>query len=207
MRCYIFGSAKIDSYDYIKKMDFANSLIICADGGIVHTHEIGVECDVWLGDGDSLQNSDICAKEKISFPVKKDYTDTDLAVELALERGYTDIIILGGIGGRLDHEFSHFCLLKKIADRGAVGSLIDEKNTVTIKNESFRVYPDGRQHISFFPYGGDVENFSVKGLKYAAEGMLLECDKAQASSNSFEGDNVGEITFDKGTLLVITSDD
>ncbi len=207
MRCYIFGSAKIESYDYFTNIDFSDALIICADGGIAHAQRLGVECDIWLGDGDSLNDLKISANEKINFPVKKDYTDTDLAVEMALERGCTDITILGGIGGRLDHEFSHFCLLKKIADRGAEGRLIDEKNTVTIKTDSFKVCPDGRQHISFFPYGGNVENFSVKGLKYEAEGITLECDKAQASSNSFLEDGFGEVTFDKGCVLVITSDD
>ena len=207
MRCYIFASAKILSYDYLKSIDFSDSLVICADGGIVHANKLGIECDIWLGDGDSLNDVGFSAKEKISFPVKKDNTDTDLAVELALKRGYKDITIIGGIGGRLDHEFSHFCLLKKIAESGAVGRLVDEKNTVTIKNRSFKIYPDGRKYVSFFPYGGDVENFSVKGLEYEAEGMTLECSKAQASSNSFLGDTPGEVTFDKGCVLVITSDD
>ncbi len=207
MRCYIFGSAKIESYEYLKKLDFSDGLVICADGGIVHTQNLGIPCDIWLGDGDSMDNADVCAEEKLSFPVKKDYTDMDLAVELALERGYNDITILGGIGGRIDHEFSHFCLLKKILDRGAVGKLVNEKNTITMKNSSFTMYPDGRQHISFFPYGGIVENFSVKGLKYEAEGIKLKCNQAQASSNSFEGNIPGKITFDKGCVLVITSDD
>ncbi len=207
MKCYIFASAKIESYEYLKKIDFSDSLVISADGGIAHTERLGIKCDVWLGDGDSLNTADVFATEKISFPVKKDNTDTDLAVELALGRGCNDITVIGGIGGRLDHEFSHFCLLKKIADKGAEGRLINDKNTITIKNNSFMVYPDGRQYISFFPYGGSVENFSVKGLKYEAEGLTLECNKAQASSNSFIGNTPGKITFDKGCVLVITSDD
>ncbi len=207
MRCFVFSSAGINSYDYLNKLDFSDSLIICADGGVAHAKRLGVHCDVWIGDGDSLNDADFCAKEKITFPVKKDNTDTDLAVELALSRGCTDITIIGGIGGRLDHEFSHFCLLKKIADNGAEGRLIDEKNTVFMKNHSFEIFPDGRQHISFFPYGGDVENFSVKGFKYEAEGLRLECNKAQASSNAFLDNTPGRITFDSGTVLVITSDD
>ncbi len=207
MRCYIFGSVKIKNYGYLRNIDFSNGLVICADGGIVHANKLGIVCDIWLGDGDSLSGTNISAKEVINFPIKKDNTDTDLAIELALERGYTDITIIGGIGGRLDHEFSNFCLLKKIADSGAIGRLIDDKNTVMIKNKSFEIFPDGRQHISFFPYGGDVENFSVKGLKYQADGIRLECNKAQASSNSFLDESPGKVTFDKGSVLVITSDD
>ncbi len=207
MRCYIFSSAKIGSYEYLKKIDFSKIFVICADGGINHTKVLGIIPDVWLGDGDSLKDKNVTAKERISYPAKKDNTDTDLAVELALSRGFKDITIIGGIGGRLDHEFSHFCLLKKIIDSGADGRLVDEKNTVTIKNRDFEVCPDGRKYISFFPFGGDVENFSVKGLKYEADGIKLECNKAQASSNSFADTNLAKITFDSGYILVISSDD
>ncbi len=207
MRCYILSSAKLDSYEYLKGIDFSKAFVICADGGMSHANTLGIIPDVWLGDGDSLNNENIKAKEKISFPVKKDNTDTDLAVELALSRGFKDITIIGGIGGRLDHEFSHFCLLKKIIDSGAEGRLVDEKNTVTIKSCGFELYPDGRRYISFFPFGGDVENFSVKGLKYEAEEIKLECNKAQASSNSFVGDMPAKITFDSGYILIISSDD
>ncbi|MBR5155020.1 MAG: thiamine diphosphokinase [Clostridia bacterium] len=207
MRCYIFSSSQISSYEYLKEIDFSNSFVICADGGMSHANALGIDVDVWLGDGDSLDNESIRAREKISFPVKKDNTDTDLAVELALKRGFKDITIIGGIGGRLDHEFSHFCLLKKIVDSGASGQLVDEKNTVTIKNCDFELNPDGRKYVSFFPFGGDVENFSVKGLKYEAEGIKLESNKAQASSNSFVGDTTAKITFDSGYVLVISSDD
>ncbi len=207
MRCYIFSSARIDSYEYLKSIDFSKSFVICADGGMSHADALGIVPDVWLGDGDSLENDNIIAKEKISFPVKKDNTDTDLAIELALERGFKDITIIGGIGGRLDHEFSHFCLLKKIIDSGAEGRLIDEKNTVAIKNSSFEIRPDGRKYVSFFPFGGDVENFSVNGLRYKAEGIRLECNKAQASSNNFIEEKIAKITFDSGYVLVISSDD
>lgn len=207
MKCFIFGSAEIESYDYLKKVDFSNSFIICADGGIKHSDALGVIPDVWLGDGDSLLGAAVRAKECYNYPVRKDNTDTDLAVELALERGYTDITILGGIGGRRDHEFSHFCLLKKILDRGARGRLLDKKNEITMENKSFKLYPDGRKYISFFPFGGDVTNFSVKGLRYETEGMRLCCDKVQASSNCFDGEDEAVICFDSGCVLVMRTDD
>ena len=55
--------------------------------------------------------------------------------------------------------------------------------------------------------GGDVENFSVRGLKYEAEGMTLKCGEAQASSNSFCGAEKAEIEFSEGYILVIRSND
>lgn len=207
MRCFIFGSAPIESYDYLENTDFSDSLIICADGGLKHAAALGLTPDVWLGDGDSLSSAEVCVKERYTFPVRKDNTDMDLAIELALKKGCKDITILGGIGGRRDHEFSHFCLLKKILENGAKGRFIDEKNEITMEDKSFTVYPDNKKYISFFPFGGDVTNFSVKGLRYEAEGMQLSCSKVQASSNCFDGEGAAYITFDSGFVLVIRSND
>lgn len=207
MRCYIFCSAPIDSYEFLKKYDFQKAFVICADGGYVHAKRLGLTPDIWLGDGDSLGKVEIAAKEKLVFPAKKDFTDTDLAVQEALKRGYDEIIIIGALGGRLDHEFSHFCLLKKILDNNAKGFLVSEKNEITMEKESFSVFPDGRKYISFFPFGGDVEDFSVKGLCYEAENMHLSCSEVQASSNCFEDGKVGEVSFSSGYVLVVRADD
>ena len=207
MRCYIFCSAPIADYKFLEKYDFQNDFVICADGGYVHAKKLGIIPDLWMGDGDSLIGSAIVTKEKKCFPVKKDNTDGDLAVMEALNRGFDEIIIIGALGGRLDHEFSHFCLLKKILDNGAKGFLISEKNEITMEKENFTVEPDGRKYISFFPFAGDVENFTVRGLCYEAENMHLACNEVHASSNCFDGDKVGKISFTSGYVLVIRADD
>ena len=207
MRCFIFGSAPIESYDYLKNTDFSDSLIICADGGIKHANVLGITPDVWMGDGDSLYGYGVEVKERYTFPVRKDNTDMDLAMEFALEKGSRDITVIGGIGGRRDHEFSHFCLLKKLLENGAKGRFIDEKNEISMEDKSFTVYPNDKKYISFFPFGGDVTNFSVKGLRYEAEGMNLSCSRVQASSNCFDGEDEAHITFDSGYVLVIRSND
>jgi len=207
VKCYIFCSSKIENYEYLKSFDFVSGLVICADGGYSHAKKLGLVPDLWIGDGDSLVSKNVVAKEIMTFPVQKDNTDTDLAVMEALARGCEEIIILGALGGRLDHEFSHFCLLKKIMEHGAKGFLINENNEITMENKSFTVFPNGRKYISFFPFGGDVKNFSVKGLCYEAENMNLVCGEVQASSNCFDGEKCGEISFESGNILVVRSDD
>lgn len=207
MKCYIFCSADIENYDFLKDIDFGDGFVICADGGCKHTQRLGIVPDLWVGDGDSLAGKTVAAKEKKTFPVCKDNTDTDLAVELALERGFREIIILGGLGGRMDHEFSHYCLLKKILEHGGKGTILSEKNEITMTDKGFVLYPSEKKHISFFPFGDCVKNFSVKGLKYSAEGMTLTNDRVQASSNSFDGGERAEVSFDSGYLLIIRCND
>lgn len=207
MRCYIFASAGIDSYEWLWNTDFTDSFIICADGGVKHAQALSLKPDVWIGDGDSLGGEDSFAREMIKLPTQKDNTDTDLAVELALSRGFRDIVIIGALGGRRDHEFSHYCILKKILDNGGEGMLLDEKNIITMKNKPFNLENIGKKYVSFFPFAGDVEGFSVKGLKYEAEGLRLNCAAAQASSNCFGDSKSATVSFDSGYLLVIFADD
>lgn len=207
MRCYIFASAEIQSYEWLKNIDFDDSFIICADGGLKHIKKLGLKANVWIGDGDSLKEDEPLAEEVITFPPQKDNTDTDLAVEFALKNGYKEIIIIGGIGGRIDHEFSHFCLLRKILERGASGFLVDEKNIITMRDRTFEIKDNGKKYVSFFPFGEDVIDFSVKGLKYECEGIALSSKEAKASSNSFKNGETATISFDKGCVLVIYSDD
>lgn len=207
MKCFIFSSGKIESYTWLEEIDFSNTFIICADGGIRHTNLLGIDADVWMGDADSLEDCEIKAKKIIRFPAKKDNTDTDLAVMFALENGFTDISIIGALGGRIDHEFSHFCLLKKIVDNGAKGFLLDEKNVVTMENKSFEVVDIGKKYVSFFPFGGNIEKFSVKGLLYEADNILLDSGQVVASSNQFLKNKKAHVTFEEGCVLLIYSDD
>lgn len=209
MKCYIFCSADIESYSFLEDIDFADNYVICADGGYKHALKLGIVPDLWLGDSDSLavDEKTVNAKEKLHFPSRKDNTDTDLAIEAALERGFREIVILGGIGGRLDHEYSHFCLLKKILLSGGVGTLLNEKNEITMTDKSFKMYPSDKKYISFFPFGDVVENFSIKGLRYEAENITLTNSEPCASSNCFDDEKVAEITFSDGYVLVIRAND
>jgi len=81
--------------------------IICADGGYERLKEIGLSPDLIIGDMDSLS----CPlPEHIPFyplPVEKDDTDTLAALKKAIELGFRDIILVGGLGGRRDHTLAN----------------------------------------------------------------------------------------------------
>lgn len=86
---------------------FEDSLLIAVDKGIDKAHQFETGVHFWMGDFDSSQNLTIEPSlfgEKIPYPVDKDEIDTELAISYALEKGVTEILLLGGIGGRLDHQ-------------------------------------------------------------------------------------------------------
>ena len=83
------------------------SLIVAADSGLIAVENAGLEPDWVIGDMDSLDNIQRLEKypaDRIRcFPQDKDYTDTELALDLLWDKGCDEIYIAGGGGGRLDH--------------------------------------------------------------------------------------------------------
>ncbi len=203
----IFCNGIIEDYDYLRTKNFKGIFLICADGGLSHMEELGLVPDVIIGDNDSWREKyPECAKT-IICPAEKDYTDTQRCVDYAVESGAKEIEIIGGLGGRRDHEFSHYCLLAYGLNRGVNIKITDRHNEIWIADKPFALNKSKKKYVSFFPFGGCVEGFSVSGLKYSADGMRLQCDLVQASSNEFGEAEVAMVNFSSGKLLIMLCDD
>lgn len=201
-RAIIFCSGDMDSNEVFLP-EYRHDLILCADGGYRHAKRLGIIPDLIIGDLDSgiEQYPDEVANR--IYPSEKDMTDTNLCLDYAIEQGCEEVVILGGIGGRLDHEFSHYALMYYGLKRGVRVVLVNEENELWMEDKPFALYLDKKKYVSFFPFGGNVEEFSVRGLKYETENMTLSCDKVQASSNQFDGEERAEISFREGGVLLV----
>lgn len=95
---------------------------IAADSGIRHAPALGLTPELWVGDFDSAESADFAAFPDVlreTFPAAKDKTDGELAVDIALSRGATRLILAGAFGGpRADHEFLHLTLALALAEGG-----------------------------------------------------------------------------------------
>lgn len=208
MRVYIFCAAPIADYSYLQKLDFSDSLIICADGGIHHANALGLTPHIWVGDRDSCTVEISKETETYFYPTDKDFTDTNLAIDCALKRGYKDIIFISALGGRLDHEYSHYCLLKYILEKGGHGTLLNAHNEITMKApSSFILHKNGKRYVSFLPFGDSVRGLCIRGLKYEVENFTLDNGKVQATCNEFEDSDTAQISFTEGYLLVMRCED
>lgn len=207
MKAVIFAGGPIEDYSYIDVDDIKNSFVIAADGGCKHTEKLGITPNVFVGDNDSWGRAYPDAENIIICPTEKDYTDTNKAIDYAVEKGCGLIDIYGGLGGRLDHEYSNYCMLAYGLSRGVKIRLIGKNNEVTMENKPFTLKRVKKKYVSFFPFGGVVEGFSVKGLKYEAENIRLEFCEAQASSNEFSDCDIAEVSFESGFLIVMLCDD
>lgn len=212
----IFCGGKTEDYEFLKKYDLADRFIICADGGLKHCQKLNITPDLVIGDMDSFSDEYPKDIKSIVYPQEKDNTDTELCVDYAIEKGVEDILLVGGIGGRLDHEFSHYCIMKKALEKGVRVRSIDSRNEIFMTDKPIIIYREylkktDKKYISFFPFGGGVSGFSVNGLKYELNNASLDCGQTLTCSNEFseaaDTSECAEITFDKGYLLVMLTND
>ena len=135
-RCIMMCAGKYHPMEIrIRPDDF----VIAVDGGVSRLRQQGIRPDFLLGDFDSLapEDADIVAKYRemgdpsfLQLPVEKDDTDTMAAAKLGIEKGYTEFLIYGGLGARLDHTMANIQTLAWILRHGGQGWLLDRETSV-----------------------------------------------------------------------------
>lgn len=183
----------------------AGDLVIAADAGYRYLQAQGIAADIAVGDFDSLGHAPDCA-EIIRHPVMKDDTDTMLAIKTGFERGYTDFVIYGALGGRLDHTLANIQTLAYIAAHGG-RAVIDGGETclAAVRDGGMEFSAEARGTVSVFALGGETAGVNLKGLLYALENARLTPEFPLGVSNEFVG-KPSRVSVVRGTLLVIFGD-
>ena len=178
----------------------ADDLILCADAGYAFTKRLGLKPDAVIGDFDSCE---VPAGENIiRHPVIKDDTDMILCARYALEMGIQEFLIVGGLGGRLDHTLANLQALGWLAAQGARAELCDGKVRVwALHCDSIRI-PRTLGKLSLFALDGICEGVWSRGVKYPLDDAMLTPLFPLGMGNDFTEDEA-EIGVKKGTLLVI----
>lgn len=211
MKCVIVCSGTINDYEYLKKYFEGAKLVISVDGGALHLRRFGIKPGLLVGDFDSITPE--CLKEYesqnveiIKFPEKKDMTDTEIAVEIALERGSTNIVFLGAMGTRLDHSLSNIFHLKKLYDNNVTGLLADERNEITLIDSNIKLDRAEGMKVTLLPLSTVVRGVTTKGLMYPLFNATMSLGSSWGVSNEFDGDTA-EVAIAEGLLLVVKSRD
>lgn len=94
--------------------------VVCCDGGADAYIERGGVPDAIVGDGDSLsaKNRERYAS-RIYYSPDQETNDQTKAVNYLMERGYTNIAIIGATGKREDHTLGNIALLVEYMRAGA----------------------------------------------------------------------------------------
>lgn len=216
MKAFIYTGGEIFP-EYITEHPKDGDLCIAADSGWDNAEKTGDRSRVSLlvGDMDSVRseyrefvNGSGKHLEIIKVPSEKNLTDTQIAVETAIERGADEIIIIGGIGGRLDHTMSNISILEDMFFRHIHATLVNGQSRVRyIRSTSHLV---GRsvsyRYLSVIAADECVKGVSIEGCKYPLKNHKLERRLQFAVSNELVG-NCALISVKKGGIYIIESRD
>ena len=208
MKAFIYTGGVIFP-DGITERPKAGDLCIAADGGYRNAEALGVRIDVLLGDFDTLgEPKDVDEKTEIlRVPAEKDFTDTQFAIRTALERGANDIIIIGGLGGRLDHTLSNLSVLEELSSYGIFALITDGQNRVRYLNAtSLLVARSPFRYLSLIAATEKAKGVSIEGCRYPLKNATLVRSVQYAVSNEITG-NCALISLKRGALYIIESRD
>ena len=177
-------------------------IVIAADSGLRTAKALGIRPDILMGDFDSYTDPLPEGIEVVRVPAEKDVTDTVLAADFAQARGFRQLCIVGGTGGRLDHELANLFLLAALRDRGMEAVLTDGDNTVRVLRDESASVPDEGGYFSLITAG--TCRVTIRGAKYPLERAVL--DRAHPSygvSNEVTDGEAAVIV--EGEAFLITS--
>lgn len=189
----------------------AGDFILCADGGLVHALEQGLRPDLLIGDMDSLEESSLGLDgippglAVIRTTPKKDRTDTGLCLSYAVAHGAKSIVVLGGLGGRLDHTYANLQDCVDCHLQGVAVALFDRDTRVFFVTDNELVVPRKQEFtLSVFSWTPVSRGVTLSGVAYPLTGHDLTNNYPLGTSNEFISDEA-TIRVEKGTLIVICS--
>lgn len=128
MKAVILAGGRLRLSPEVDELVEGASLILAADSGLRHARSLGLDPAAVVGDFDSVADDDLAAfpdLPRVRHPVRKDALDLELAADLALERGASELLILGAFGSRLDQSLGALLVGFRLRKAGIPISLHD----------------------------------------------------------------------------------
>lgn len=210
MKAFIYTGGMIYP-ENITEHPKSDDLRIAADSGYANAKALGERVDILLGDFDSLDKESLDklpqGVERITVPAEKDETDTQLAVNLALSRGADEIVIIGGLDGRLDHTLSNMAILEAMSKLRVHCVITNGQNRVRyINSTSLLLARSGYKYLSLIAADEVVKGVSLEGCKYPLKNVRLTRELQYAVSNEITH-NCALLSVKRGGVYVIESKD
>lgn len=186
--------------------------IIVADKGLEILNKLNLIPNYIIGDFDSV-DKDVLNKytkngiEMIKLNPEKDYTDTHMALKLAIKLKSNKIYILGALGKRMDHAIANIHILKEALDNNIQCKIIDENNEIELITEGINVLGNSKyKYISLIPLTTNVTGITLEGFKYSLDNATLEIGHSIGVSNEMVSDKA-KVIIKTGILIMIKSRD
>lgn len=207
-RCVIIGGGPYSNTDVLADMVSPDDTIIAADSGWELAMKMHVNPSVLVADFDSMTQPQLLDDVKVvRLPIKKDDTDTAVAMREGYDAGFRSFLLLGCTGGRLDHYFASLTIAAQYAVMGCEVVIADEKNLIRVLHPGDYTFGSvAGEIVSLFAFAQDVVDLSVDHLEYDIKHFTLSPLNPLCVSNAATGNEI-RVRFSEGVLLLHFSKD
>ena len=158
-----------------------------------------------IGDFDSITTDEFeelkQSTQVVRLPTHKNETDSEAAILIAVEDGYDDIILLGGLGGRIDHEMVNLHLMLY---RDYPLTLMNENNAVKVLSKGTYEIEKTHKYLSFLPL--EESCITEEGVAYPLDKRKLTLQDIYTTSNEILNEKAC-ITIHYGKVLMMQCND
>ena len=201
-KCVIVGGADIRDYGRIRELLTEEMVFIFCDSGLRHMEALGRKPDLIVGDFDSHVNPHMDV-ETIVLPHVKDDTDTVFAVKEALRRGFEEFLLIGVVGGRLDHTLGNVAILLMLDSAGKKAVIADDFSDMEIVARERALIPDRYSYFSLLNITGTAKGVTIRNALYPLSDAEITCEYPIGVSNEVLPGKTAEVTVKEGRLLII----
>jgi thiamine pyrophosphokinase len=206
-RIIIFANGHLPDLEKARAIIHADDTLIAADGGTRHVLALGLRPDLIIGDLDSITEGERLKMESDGVKIAqysrdKNETDLELAIQHTLDAKPEQIIIVAGLGGRIDQTLANLALISDIQFAQLDVRLDDGVEEAFFCRDQVRVQGRSGDVVSLIPWQGAVTGVCTENLKWPLHNEMLYPEKSRGISNEMTSDTAS-IEIKSGLLFIV----
>lgn len=207
MRAVIFLNGELGDLQMLRSLLREDDFLIAADGGLQHLRRMVLVPQLLIGDLDSVTEEDLAWLEQRRveirrFPKDKDFTDLELALQAAKERGYSEIMLVAALGGRVDQMLANLLIphLQGLSDCRI--HLEDGRTEIYFLRNQVTIQGKAGDILSLLALCQPAHGVRTTGLKFPLNSETLSPGQTRGISNVMQAEQA-RIDLDWGWLMCV----
>ncbi len=203
-KCIILANGKPPQksvISYLQKIGY--NYLVCADGGANSARKLNLIPDLIVGDLDSISASTkkyFSNKSEIIQLKRQNDTDVEKCIKTVKKRGYSEAILCGVTGDRLDHTFCNLGIVIKYFNEIKL-KIIAENSVLFPYKGSVELKTIPGETISIYGFDSKTK-ITSQGLKYKLNNIPLPFGEKESTSNVALSDKI-KLEIKGGIIFLI----
>ncbi|MCQ2411937.1 MAG: thiamine diphosphokinase [Sphaerochaetaceae bacterium] len=201
-RCVIVAGGEISDYAHVRSYLKAEDYVVYCDCGLRHLAHLNAKADLVVGDFDSFEKPSIDV-EVIALPREKDDTDSLYAIKECLCRGYDEFLLVGMLGGRVDHSLANIYCLLFLYEKNCSAMLVSDTQEMWMVEKDICYIDDNCKYFSLVNISGIARGITIRNAKYELENAEIQSSFQLGISNEVLLGKTAEVSVQEGCVLLI----